>query len=161
MKRLIAIVGLILVLAGFCLWWFSPTQVVARRTRDLCKVLTLEPDSRPAGRTLGSFKLDSLLQPSVELDIPSIADASGTMERSEIGSTYTWLCNNAKETRIKIDHIDSILVDGTLANVRARLEARVVLSGSQLVDSPGDASFTWRKTEDGWRLEKASWRETP
>jgi hypothetical protein len=159
MKRLTLIVAVLILLAGFLVWWFSPTQVVARRTRELCQVLTLEADSRAAGRSLGSFKLDGLLQPNVELDIPSIADANGTLARSEIGSTFTWLCNNAKETRFKIERIDAIFVDRDLANVRARIEARVLLSGTQVIDSPGDASFTWRKAEDGWRLEKVSWRE--
>lgn len=159
MKRLIVIASFILFLAGFLVWWFSPAQVVARRTRELCQVLTLEAGSGNAGRSLGSFKLDRLLQPVVEFDIPSIADANGPLERGEIGSAYTWLCGNARETRFRIERLDSIVVDRDLANVRARLEARVLLSGSQVVDSPGDASLTWRKTDDGWRLEKASWRE--
>ena len=161
MKRPATILALLLILIGFGIWWFSPTQVVKRRTHDLCKVLTLDAGTPPAGRTLGAFKLDRLLQPNVELDIPSIPDASGTLERSDIDSSFKWLCANAKETRFKIIRIDSIFIDRDLANVRARLEAHVLLSGTQLVDSPGDASFTWRKTEDGWRLEKASWSESP
>ena len=159
MKRLAALVAAILIFGGFCVWWFSPTQVLKRRTRDLCQILTLDAGTAPASRTINSLQFDRLLQPNVEFDIPSISEANGNFDRIEINSAFTWLCNNAKETKFRLVRFDRIVIEGGHASVSARLEARVLLPGAQVVDSPGDATFIWKKTEDGWRLEKAGWRE--
>ncbi|MEI7928142.1 MAG: PEP-CTERM sorting domain-containing protein [Verrucomicrobiales bacterium] len=51
-------------------------------------------DTSPAGRTLGAFKLDRLLQPTVDLEIPSIPAANGTFgHATDMFSTVTLTIN--------------------------------------------------------------------
>lgn len=161
MRRPLSILALLLALIGFCVWWFSPTQVLKRRTKDLLGILSLDAGTPPASRTIGSFQLDRLLQPTVEFQVPAITDANGSFDRVEISSAFTWLCNNAKETRFKIEDLQSITINGDHATVVARLEARILLSQSQPVDGPGNATLLWKKADDGWRLERVSWQEAP
>lgn len=112
MKRLISLIVVLLVLAGFCVWWFSPTQVVKRRSRDLLQILTLDAGAAPASRTISSLQLDRLLKPNVEFDFPSLPEANGTHDRIEISSAFSWLCSNAKETRMKLGVIESVTLNG-------------------------------------------------
>ena len=158
MKRLLPVIVFLVLSAGFCVWWFSPTQVVKRHSRDLCRILTLEDGTPPASRNVGAFQLDRLLQPQLELEIPSLPEASGSFDRNEITSAFSWLCSNATETKIKLGEIESVTVNGDHAEVRAKVDALIRASSSQPVNGPGDALFTWKKTEDGWRLEKLSWK---
>ncbi len=158
MKRLIPFFIVLLAFTGFCVWWFSPTQVVKRRSRDLCQILTLEEGTPATSRNIGAFQLDRLLQPQLQLEIPSLPEANGSFERNEVGSAFSWLCSNAKETRMKFGEIESVTVNGDHAEVRAKVDALLNISIAQPVDGPGDAIFTWKKAEDGWRLEKLSWK---
>ena len=157
MKRLAALVAAILIFAGSCVWWFSPTQVVKRRTRDLCQILTLETGTAPASRNVGAFQLDRLLQPQLELVVPSLPEANGSFERNEVTSAFSWLCNNAKETKMKLREIESVTINGDHAEVRAKVDALVNVSIAHPINGPGNAIFTWIKSDDGWRLERLSW----
>lgn len=158
MKRLIPIFIALVLFAGFCVWWFSPTQVVKRRSRDLCHILTLEEGTPATSRNIGAFQLDRLLQPQVELEIPALSEANGSFERAQISSAFSWLCSNAKETKAKLGEIESVTVNGDHAEVRAKVDALLNVSIAQPLNGPGDAIFTWKKTDDGWRLEKLSWK---
>jgi hypothetical protein len=160
MKRLALLLVALLAFTGFCVWWFSPTQVVKRRSRDLCQILTLEEGTPSTSRNIGAFQLDRLLQPQVELQIPALSEANGSFERAQISSAFSWLCSNAKETRMKLGEIESITVNGDHAEVRAKVDALLNVSIAQPINGPGDAIFTWKKAEDGWRLEKVSWSES-
>ncbi len=158
MKRLIPIFIVLVLFAGFCVWWFSPIQVVKRRSRDLCRILTLEEGTPATSRNIGAFQLDRLLQPQVELEIPALTEANGSFERAQISSSFSWLCSNAKETKAKLGEIESVTVNGDHAEVRAKVDALLNISIAQPVNGHGDAIFTWKKTDDGWRLEKLSWK---
>ncbi len=158
MKRLIPFFIVLVLFAGFCVWWFSPIQVVKRRSRDLCQILTLEEGTPASSRNIGAFQLDRLLQPQIELEIPALPEANGSFERNQISSAFSWLCSNAKETKIKLGEIESVTVNGDHAEVRAKVDALLNISIAQPLDGPGDAIFTWKKADDGWRLEKISWK---
>lgn len=158
MRRLLLLLAVLLAFAGFCVWWFSPTQVVKRRSGDLCRILTLDEGTPPTSRNVGAFQLDRLLQPQLELEIPALPEANGSFQRNEVTSAFSWLCSNAKETKIKLGDIESITLNGDHAEVRAKVEALLNVSSAQPINGPGDAIFTWKKAEDGWRLEKVSWK---
>lgn len=158
MRRLLVPLVALLVVGGFLVWWFSPTQVVTRRTKDLLEVLTLEDGTAPMSRIQGSLKLDRLLGKKVEISVPAVEDANGNFDKTEVGSAYNWLCTGAKETRLKLEGIDSIVIEGDKATVVTSLDALVDMKGFRPIDGPGEATFVWRKTEDGWLLEKAAWQ---
>lgn len=160
MRRLLVPLVSLLLIGGFLAWWFSPTQVVKRHTKALLELLTMEQGTAGMSRIQGSFKLDRLLARKVEIEVPSIAEANGVFDKSEVGSAYNWLCQSARETRMKLDGIDSIGISGNKAVVVTSLNALVDMKGFRPVDGPGEATFTWQKTEDGWLLEKAVWKSS-
>ena len=159
MKRF-ALPLLVLVLLGaFVFWWYSPVQVVKRRTGKLLETLTLESGTGRGGRQLATYSLNSLLASEVELESSSISEANGTFQRSEMESAFSWLCQQAKETRFELEAMHSVRIDGERADVELTLEGLVELPRYRPADGRYDVKFQWQLEKDGWRLTRAEWVE--
>ncbi len=159
MKRL-ALFGLIgAILVALAMWWFSPVQVIKRRTETLFGTLTLKPGSGSATRQMGTYSLNALLASEVTLENPTLKEASGTFDRQEMESAYSWLCNQAKQTRFELVKFHSVRITDDHATVDLTLDGLVELPTYNPADGKYDATFDWVKEKDGWRLEKASWKE--
>lgn len=161
MKRLVIPAGALALLILLGIWWFSPTQVLKRRTQSLLSTLTLDAGTGRASRTLATYSLNNLLAPQVELNTPTIPEANGTFERPEMESAFTWLANQAKQTRFELKKIHSVTVDGDLGEVKLTLFGLVELPHYRPADGNYEVIFDWKKGEDGWRLTRADWTQVP
>jgi hypothetical protein len=161
MKRLLIPGGGLALLVILAIWWFSPTQVLKRRTQSLLSTLTLDSGSGRASRTLATYSLNGLLAPRVELNTPTIREANGTFERQEMESAFTWLANQAKQTRFELKKIHSVTVDADFAKVNLTLFGLVELPHYRPADGTYEVIFDWKKGEDGWRLTRADWTQVP
>jgi hypothetical protein len=159
MKRLSLPIVIVALLGAFAFWWFSPAQIVKRRTKTLLETLTLEAGSGRGGRHLSGYTFSALLGPVVELESPSIEQANGSFPRSDMESAFSWLCDEAKQSRFDLEDIHSITVDGDRAEVAFSLNALVELPSYRPADGLYEVSFQWRKEKDGWRLARATWLE--
>lgn len=161
MKRIIPALLLLALAGAFLFWWFSPEQVVKRRTESFLKVMTLEGSESPTSRQLGTYSLNALLAEQVSLESSTIHEANGTFERPELESAYSWLCQQAKKTHFDLVKFDSINVAGTRAKVAFTLDALVELPNYRPADGNYQVVFDWEKAEDGWRLSAAKWNASP
>ena len=161
MRRFAFFAAVVVVVAGFLFWWFSPGQVVKRRTKTLIGLANLEAGTAPASRALGTFTLTKLLNDPVALSVPAVDEANGTFARDELEAGYQWFCRSAKESRVRVTGFDDISVAGDEATVRATLDAQVVLPTYRPSDGPVHATFEWRKRDDGWRLVRLGWENAP
>jgi hypothetical protein len=159
MKRFfIPAIGVV-TLVLFGIWWFSPTQVLKRRTESLLTTLTLDGGSGKVGRQMRVYSLNALLASQVELKNVTIKEANGSFERAELESAFSWLCEQAKQTRFKAENFNSIAIAGNKAQVTLTLNGLVELPTYRPADGTYDVTFDWEKAEDGWRLTRANWRE--
>lgn len=160
MKRIVPIlIVLVLALAAAC-WWFSPKQVVKRRTATLLRTLTLETGTGKAGRQMGVYSLNALLARDVELENPTIQEANGSFDREELGSAFSWICEQAKQTKFDLLSIRSITVQGGHADVSFQINALAELPNYRPADGKYDVTFRWVNDEkEGWRLSRAVWKE--
>lgn len=156
MKRLVVFVIAAAVAVGFLYWWFSPAEVLKRRTVSLLDILTIEAGQGRAARQLGAYSLHAMLAPELELDLPPVPEAGGTFTREEIESAHAWLCNHVGRSRFELLEFESVVVSGDAGEVVFSVDARVELGGRQLVEGVHQAGFHWRRGDDGWRLERAS-----
>lgn len=161
MKRLVSSTIIVAVLVLLGVWWFSPTQVVKRRTQSLLHTLTLDSSSGKVTRQLGAYSLNGLLASEVELDTPTIKEANGTFDHTELESAYSWLCEQAKQTHFQLKQFKSVAVKGDKAVVELTLDGLVELPVYRPADGIYDAIFEWKKEKDGWRLTRASWQKMP
>lgn len=161
MKRYIIPAVVALAFIAFGVWWFSPTQVVKRRCNSLLSTLTMDAGTGTVSRQAGSYSLNALLAAEVRLDTPTISEANGIFERSELESAYSWLSGAAKETRFELQKFRSISVTGDKASVELTLIGLVVLPTYRPADGTYDVTFQWEKQKDGWRLESATWTQVP
>jgi hypothetical protein len=159
MKRLAIPLVLVGLLAAFGIWWFSPGQVIKRRTKSLLTTLTLDGGSGKVGRQMRVYSLNALLAAEVRLDNPTIKEANGTFERAELESAFSWLCEQAKQTRFKLGKFQSVTVTGDTSQVTLTLSGLVELPTYRPADGNFDVTFDWQKENDGWRLTRANWRE--
>ncbi|RYD49582.1 MAG: hypothetical protein EOP85_01355 [Verrucomicrobiaceae bacterium] len=159
MKRPAIVLFSAIVLAAFGMWWFSPGQVLKRRTLSLLSTLTMESGVGAVSRQAGSYTLNALLAKQVELETPTIREANGTFDRSELESGYSWLSSQAKQTRFEMKDLRSIAVRGDEATVNLTLEGLVELPSYRPADGIYDVVFRWKKEKDGWRLYHAIWKQ--
>jgi hypothetical protein len=138
-------------------WWFSPEQVVMRRTKHLMEVISL---SEGAGRPLRQakvFSMNAMLAPEVELVIPEISDANGTFEKAEMESAFSWICQNAKHSRFDVAAFRDVDVDGDTATVNFLAEGYLELGSGRPADGAFDVTIVWKKGGDVWRYDKVVW----
>lgn len=159
MKRSAIPLVILVLLGAFAFWWFSPVQVVKRRSKALLETLTLEPGGGKGGRQLAAYTLNGLLADEVELTAPSIEEANGTFPRTEMESAFSWLCKHAKQTRFDLEDVHSVTVEGDRAEIGFSLSALVELSDYRPVDGRYEVTYKWRREKDGWRLASAKWIE--
>jgi hypothetical protein len=159
MKRIGLPIFVLALLGAFLFWWFSPVQVVKRRTETLLETLTLQASTGVPSRQMGVYSLNSLLATEVELESDSIREANGSFERPEMESAYSWLCQQAKQTRFDLEKFHSVEIDGDQANVRFSLIALVELPSYRPADGEYEVSFRWQREDDGWKLAAAKWTE--
>jgi hypothetical protein len=159
MKRIGLPIIILALLGAFLFWWFSPVQMLKRRTQNLLETLTMESGTGAATRQMGVYSLNALLAEEVELESGSIAEANGTFERSEMESFYSWLSQQAKQTRFDLINFETVEIDDDTAEVSFALEALVELPSYRPADGKYDVDFRWRREDDGWRLTSAKWTE--
>lgn len=160
MKRLGLPVFILALLGAFAFWWYSPTQVLKRRTQTLLDTLTLEAGTGRSGRQMGVYSLNALLASQVEFEAPPSLDvANGIFDRSEIESAFSWLCDQAKQSRFELQKFHSVNLDGEQAKVAFSLEALVELPSHRLADGCYEVTFHWQRENDVWRLYRAHWME--
>jgi hypothetical protein len=159
MKRMMIPALALALLAGFAVWWFSPAQVIKRRTNSLLETLTLDAGTGRAARQMGVYSLNALLAAEVQLETPTIDQANGTFDRADLESAYTWLCGQARQMRFDMRRIHSIDVTGDRGIVEFSLEALVELPTYRPADGNYRVTFEWRREEDTWRLARATWLE--
>lgn len=159
MKRIGLPVFVLALLGAFLFWWFSPVQVIKRKTQTLLETLTLQASTGTASRQLGVYSLNALLANEVELKSTTIREANGTFERSEMESAYSWLCGQAKHTHFDLISFQSVDIDDKSANVNFTLNAVVELPAYRPADGDYDVQFRWQREDDGWKLTGATWSE--
>ncbi len=160
MKRFAIPAAALVILAGFLFWWFSPAQVLKRRTLSLLETLTMDAGTGKSTRQLGVYSLNALLAPEVELRTPTIAEADGIFERSELESAFSWLCQHAKQTHFELDKIEAVNISGDRGEVVFSLDALVELPAYRPADGRFQVTFHWqREKNESWRLAAAEWLE--
>jgi hypothetical protein len=160
MKRFSPILIIIVIALAAAIWWFSPKQVVKRRTATLLRTLTLESGTGKAGRQMGVYSLNALLAKDVTLENPTIQEANGTFDREELGSAFSWICEQAKQTKFELISVQAIEVEGTRAEISFSLNALAEMPNYRPADGEYDVVFRWLNDEtEGWRLTRAQWKE--
>ena len=157
MKRFALPVVLLALLGAFAFWWFSPVQIVKRLTQTMLETLTLEAGSGRSGRQMGVYSINALLAPEVELKSADIDRANGTFERSEIESAFSWLCEQAKQTRFDLKDFRSVKITGDQADVAFSAEVLVELPNARLAEGLYQVEFRWLREDETWRLSRAVW----
>ncbi len=161
MKRsaIVAIAGALLI--SFGIWWFSPTQVVKRRTLGLLETASLDAGSGRGVRQMAVYSMNGYLGSQVELDIPSVERANGSFDKSSLELGFSGLVNQAKQTKFAMREIRDISVEGGIGKVVLVVDAVVELPTYRPVDGIYEVTFEWKKGDDGWRLTRAKWVENP
>lgn len=158
MKKIIIIVVAVVVLIPLGMWWFSPEQVIKRRTNHLMEVLTLSSGTGGAMRQAKVFSMNAMLAPDVTLTIPDIADANGTFEKEEIESAFSWICQNAKKSDFRVAQFRDIEINADRAKVRFVAKGFLELPMGRPADGSFDVTILWKKSGDGWRYDSVTWK---
>ncbi len=159
MKKLIAAAVVLAILIPLGVWWFSPEQVVMRRTKHLMEVVSLQKGAAGPLRQAKVFSMNGMLANEVELSIPDIADANGTFDKTEMESAFSWICQNAKHSHFEVSEFRDVEVSGDKATVHFLVEGYMELGSGRPADGTFDVTIVWKKGGDGWRYDKIVWKK--
>lgn len=158
MKKLWFLLAALLIFLPVGLWWFSADQVIMRRTKHLMEVLSISEGSAGPMRQAKVFSMNAMLAPVVELVSPDISDANGTFDKQELESAFSWICQNAKSSTMRVTDFRSVTVNGDKAEVLALIEGYLELPYSRPADGSFEVTIHWVKGDDGWRFTKIIWK---
>ena len=157
-KRLIVAAAAIAIVAGFALWWFSPRQVILRRTRALLDTVTIDASSGRAARGLQAAGIDGFLAPKIVLEVPD-EEADGSWRRDEIEAGFRYVAVRSDFTRFQLGEVESLVIDGDQAVLRGWLDAEVQVDKKTRLAGRYLAEFGWTKGDDRWRISAVKMEE--
>ncbi|MFD2256331.1 hypothetical protein ACFSSA_06570 [Luteolibacter algae] len=158
--RIIIAAVLLLILVPTGMWWFSPEQVIMRRTKHLMEVLTLSEGIGGPLRQAKVYSMNGMLAPEVEMITPDISEANGTFDKQEIESAFSWICQNAKRSNFRITEYRDVEIEGERARVRVFVEGYIEIGATRPADGYFEVVIHWVKGGDGWRFEKVIWQNS-
>ena len=153
-RLLISIVSIFTVLSAA--WWFSPEQVIKRRSISLFEVLTIDLSKPPTTRALAVYSLHPYLATEVEVSAPTPEEANGTFAREELESAFSSICQHALQCRFSEPVFEQVSIDGKRASVELNLQANVEFPGLRIADGPFRVKLDWLRGEKDWLLERAA-----
>jgi len=160
MKRILQ-AALIILSVGGAVWWFAPEQALIRRTNNLLDTISFSEGTGKAARNLKTYPLNRLLAERVRLETPTIPQANGEFDRSDLGSGFNWLCNRARQSKFKSAKVHSAAINGDSATVEMDLKGLVELPAYRPVDGTFKVTFDWQREDDDWRLVRANCQQIP
>ena len=155
MKRrlLISVFSIILILSAA--WWFSPKQVIMRRSVSFFEVLTIDLSKPPATRALTVYSLHPYLAPELLISAPHPEEANGTFARAELESAFSSICQHASQCRFFEPEFVEVKIDGKHASVTLNLQIEVEFPEMQIAEGHFRVNLRWIRGESGWLLEQA------
>ena len=153
-RLLISIVSIFTVLSTA--WWFSPEQVIKRRSISLFEILTIDLSKPPTTRALAVYSLHPYLATEVEVSTPTPEEANGTFAREELESAFSSICQHALQCRFSEPVFEQVSIDGKRASVELNLQANVEFPGLRIADGPFRVKLDWLRGEKDWLLERAA-----
>jgi hypothetical protein len=164
MRRLLAPLALLLVLAGaFAWWWNRPERVVARRIAGLFEAAAVEPDAGNITRSTRGNAIEGFLAPNVAIGGPEGVEeyVDGPQSRSSLTSNYTLAAKNCRQISFQDLEVEEVSISGETAQAKAQVDAIVELTNSE---RPADGilhlDMDWAKIEGKWVLSSVVWKET-
>lgn len=158
MKRIIIGSLVAVALVGFGLWWFSPRQVLMRRTHALLDTVTIDLDSGRGARGLQASGIDGFLSPKILLEVPD-GEADGSWSRSEVAAGFRYVAISCDFTRFQLDTIESLVIEGDQATLIGWLDAEVQDNKKSRVSGRYLTEFGWTKGEDRWRISSVKMKD--
>lgn len=149
-RVIIAVVSVIAVMIAA--WWFSPKQIIKRRSIALFDVLTIDPSKAPATRALAVYSLHPYLANEMEIATSAHEEANGTFAREELESAFSSICQHAKQCRFSELVVDRVSIDGRRASVDLNLQVNVEFTGLSIADGQFRVSLEWLRAENDWVL---------
>jgi len=153
-RILISFVSIIVVLSAA--WWFSPEQVIKRRSISFFEVLTIDLSKPPTTRALAVYILHPYLAPEVEISTPSPEEANGTFAREELESAFSSICQHASQCRFYEPVFKHVSIEGNRASVELTLQVNVEFPEMRIADGPFRVKLEWLRGEKDWLLERAA-----
>ncbi|MFU8893780.1 MAG: DUF4440 domain-containing protein [Luteolibacter sp.] len=158
MKRLPTTLGIVVIIAGFLVWWFHPHQALKRRSNGLMETLTIAEGSGTASRNLKVSPLSRMMAEEVTIIGAGDRRAEGTFPRSSVTAGFSWLARNARVTRFKIQRFESITRSGDTGVVHALIDAEVALKQETPLQGAYSMTLTWQNDGSAWRLAAVEWQ---
>jgi len=163
MKRLLPAAALLLLLAGFASWWFSPTQALKREVGELIDRARVPAAMSDLARSSRGRVIEPLLADPVEID-PAAAvrqAPSGAVPRQRLVALLSGAARYCRSISLEDLEFDRVEIDGDEARVEIRLDAIVEVGSRRPLDGIQVVTMRWTRADGDWLLAALAWEEQP
>lgn len=155
MKRILLIVGVVVVILLYVVWRGQTEQVLKRHSKNLISL------ADQVGGGIGLFdvnRLEGLLAEEVTFEIEIVADEPFSAGRIEVLSAYRWLGSNVQKSDFKIAEFTNVQIDGDRATLELQVEGMLEMPDMRMLEGDHSVVLDWHKDERGdWQLERFVW----
>lgn len=150
MKKTAIILVVALVLVAALFWWFSPAQMLKRRTASLIELMNLSGAGE--ARVMEVNALSGLLAEDVVMELSFRTGLDPVVQRDDIVSGYVMLSRRVRKSRFELLRYESIRIDGDAADVEFTMKGLVELPEIRILDGEYRMVFHWLQQDGDWRL---------
>lgn len=162
MKRLSALLVLLIAAGGLAYWWFSPAEILKRRLGNLLGSAEVSSTMSDIGRGARGPRIADYFADPVRFFPPSSLpyDLGGSLGRERLSSLYSLVAKNCREISFTDLEILEVAVEDETAEIRFRVDALVDLGSRRPADGILEVRSAWIKREGDWQIEELRWTES-
>lgn len=163
-KKIILISTVVAALTGFLIWWFSASQVLARRSSDIIDCVRLEADTGRVQRAFKAENLRDLIADNVTIVYPEMTSTFQHARSSNepvnlteqlAKSALLYLGEMSEWITVENESVTVLSHGDGSAKVAVSFELTAKLKGKAEQKGQLEGIFTFEKIEGKWLLTEA------
>ena len=164
-KKLITLIVLAAITAGFLCWWFSTPKVLERRSSDLIECIQLELDTSRVQRAFKSENLRDLIADNITVIYPQMKNTFQhsratsepvTLSQNVAKSALLYLTESAEYINVKDQQVDVTEHSDDSAKVNVKFDIAAKLKGKTEQSASLDGVFYFEKIEGKWLVTEVT-----
>ncbi|MGB0775920.1 MAG: DUF4440 domain-containing protein, partial [Akkermansiaceae bacterium] len=148
-KPLIILAAILVVAVSFSIWWYSPTQVVKRKSQALIQTLTIHSDDGKTERASKNQTFSSLIGSpfTAEVSTAMLSRKMGASEATESHLVLTQVCSSSS---LEISNME-IETSGDSITVTGAAKVHVSIKDGGSHSESGKATLIWKQQDNEWK----------
>lgn len=142
----------LIVVTGYLVWWFNPTQIITRQTNGVIKSLDIAETATKTYRALKTNSFSNYLANTVACRV-DIANYHRELSRDELIEGHHYFAHQVKWASAKASETSVEIIDDMQATSHSLIDFSLNTKKSESIREKVTIKMDWKKNEAGkWQL---------